>query len=173
MKHCELCNRSMDSMARPSLLYELQTDSVCNWHLQSKYNLVWCRTWWWKVRSTTSSSSSGKASKGWWVVWSDRANCPAVLLTECLVQLPSQDLLIYNPHHHHSCFECLKLDVMVSPLNCFYQRFVTYLVWRSLKRPIQVTLLNSELAVRSSHDITLSALRTTERLKFWGPSSAL
>merc|ERR1712073_193468 len=64
----------------------------------------------------------------------------------------------------NSCFECLTLDVPVSPLNCFYQRFVTYLVWRSLKRPIEVTLLNLGLAAR---DITLSALRTTERLKFW------
>merc|ERR1711884_239285 len=62
------------------------------------------------------------------------------------------------------------LDVMDSPLNCFYQRFVTYLVWRSLKRPVQVTLLNLGLAAR---DITLSALRTTERLKFWGLSGAL
>jgi len=38
------------------------------------------------------------------------------------------------------------LDVMDSPLNCFYQRFVTYLVWRSLKRPVQVTLYNHVLA---------------------------
>jgi len=82
----------------------------------------------------------------------------------------SQHQLYSNPHHHNSCFECLKLDVMDSPLNCFYQRFVTYLVWRSLKRPIQVTLLNLGLAAR---DITLSALRTTERLKFWGLSGAL
>jgi len=35
------------------------------------------------------------------------------------------------------------------------------------------SLINLGLAARSSHDITLSALRTTERLKFWGLSNAL
>jgi len=39
------------------------------------------------------------------------------------------------------------LDVMdCDHWNCFYQRFVTYLVWRSLKRPVQVTLYNHVLA---------------------------
>jgi len=58
----------------------------------------------------------------------------------------SQHQVSRNLHLHNSCFECLKLDVMDSPLNCFYQRFVTYLVWRSLKRPVQVTLYNHVLA---------------------------
>merc|ERR1719221_170252 len=77
----------------------------------------------------------------------------------------SQHQLYSNPHHHNSCFECLKLDVMDSPLNCFYQRFVTYLVWRSLKRPVKLLSV-----VMFSHDVTLSALRTTECLKFGDPA---
>lgn len=122
------------------------------------------------VKLTTAVTKNPASCRTWWRKLSS-------LLAECLLQSTAEEE-ISKPYIASTNYTVILIIIipvlnvwnsmwwthLQPPLNCFYQRFVTYLVWRSLKRPVQVTLYNHV------HDVTLSALRTTECLKFGDPA---